>query len=98
MNLYIVKRDDRAVDFEQCAGMVVAASSEDEALRLHPMVLDSSHPDNAERHLAESAENFEDGTLYGWPSQDRFHELTITLIGTTHLTVPQVLLHDYKGG
>lgn len=99
MNLYLVERTD-AIDWDNYKGMVVAASSEDEARQLHPCLL-SGHGNDQRQHIQISREDFfvdERGSHWGWVSVDNVSTLRVTLIGTAIHTEATVVLADYEAG
>lgn len=102
MNLYLLKRTD-GVDWDEYAGMVVAAASEDAARKLHPAALNLSdhHPD--EDHADVSMNEYfldEDAgpRNWGWVALDKVSTLTVALLGTAVHTKATVILTDYHAG
>lgn len=102
MNLYLVKRTD-CIDWDEYAGMVVAAASEDAARQLHPAALHLSdhHPDKRHDDVSMN-EYFLDEDVssrqWGWVNLDEVSTLTVTMIGTAVYTEPTVILTDYQAG
>jgi len=99
MNLYLVKRSDH-VDFDEYAGMVVAAESEEAARHLHPAAIDSSDLYPGKKHAETSMNEYfldPDAGQWGWVALDKVSTLAVTLLGHAVHTEATVVLTDYKG-
>ena len=105
MNLYLVERIGET-DYDEYEGMVVAAPSEEVAIRMHPSdgsLLDaptsSRHLNGWHQRLAEDGKiRVEDWTTRGnWPKPDGVSCKLIGQAATEH-TEPKVLLASYLAG
>ncbi|QZA70988.1 hypothetical protein AH06_216 [Erwinia phage AH06] len=99
MNLYLVRRTD-AVDWDQHRSLVVSAESEEQARWIHPAALEGFSVNNFDVDYAEKSKEYFDEDAehryngWRWVKPSQVHTLSVTLIGTTHLTVPTIIVTD----
>lgn len=97
MNLYLVERtDDRG--FEEYRSLVVVAENEDDARQMHPSLFDPGIDRGfGKDHLAMSKKEIAENEWHEWawvPLNKLSTMLRVTLLGTTHLTTPTIVLVD----
>jgi hypothetical protein len=97
MNLYLVERTD-GFGLEEYRNLVVAAENEDDARHMHPCHFDHrGKSDFGIDHLAMSKKDIaeDDWREWAWMKPSELSTmLRVTLIGTSHLTTPTIILVD----
>lgn len=97
MNIYLVERTD-GFGFEEYRNLVVAAENEEDARHMHPALFDRRDKNDFDiDHLTLSKKDIADGDWQEWawvPLSKLSTMLRVTLIGTSHLTTPTIILVD----
>jgi len=97
MNLYLVERTD-AFGLEEYRNLIVATENEDDARHMHPFHFDRrDKSDFGIDHLAMSKKDIAEGEWEEWawvPLSKLSTMIRVTLIGTSHLTTPTIILVD----